>query len=357
MDQFGEIHTLSKNLSYEVIIMTYSYERKEQGAHTSFVTALEEREGRLFRDNSIPTEFSHSVSHLTAEKLIPLSCFGRLDFRSLLTFAIDCDDTKDRDDALSISYDGVFHLGVHIADVSAYVVPFSPLDQEAMERGTSIYLPNRTIPMLPEVLSNDLCSLGCEDRLTVSTMMDIDNEGNVLDYRIEKTIIHPSLTGTYSQVNALLSGRADNRTTDQYSLVYPSLILLRRLSKILRERRMANGADTASDKAEAKIGFQNGTVVLFPRATGIAEMIIEEAMVQANACVADFFRKNNLPAVYRVQGRKGTLAEYQPAHLHHASLALENYAHTTSPIRRLPDLRMQQILTVYLGGCSIESLH
>lgn len=334
--------------------MTY-YRNQVQGS--SFIEKLEKKEWDLITDNNVKIEFPRDLAKIGGVDLKPYVIVGRMDLRSIQTFPIDAEDTKDRDDALSISFDGVFHLGVHIADVAAYVRPCSRLDREAMERGTSIYFPTMTIPMLPKYLSNDLCSLCCKDRLTVSVLMDIDAEGNLMGYRIVKSVIHPVLTGVYSEVNQVLAGNASPETAGKYHPVFNSLTALRELAWILRSRRAARGADTVSDKAPAKVLFTDNTVELVPDSCGIAEMIVEEAMIQANYCVADYFRKKELPAIFRTQNRVNTLAEYLSDRSCHASLALDCYSHFTSPIRRLPDLRMAQLLSAHLLGCNNESLH
>jgi len=318
--------------------------------------ALEEKQQKLLEGENVRIRFPRCISQLTPCNLTP-HCTDRVDLRNQIIFPIDSDETKDRDDALSISFDGgVYHLGVHIADVAAYVSPNSLLDREAMERGTSIYLPTLTVPMLPSLLSDDLCSLCCEDRYTISTLMNIDAEGNLLSYRIVKSIIHPIVVGVYSEVNQVLSGNSSPEITRKYSRVNDSLTLLHQLANILQNRRRAIGSEIANDFGPADIHFIDGRVELSPRRMGAAEMIVEEMMILCNACCADYFRTHQLPAIFRTQRTTNTRAEYHTNLSYHASLSMD-YAHTTSPIRRLADLRMQQILTAHLAGCNLDSIH
>lgn len=322
----------------------------------TFIEELEQKEQALLSANTVPTEFSYAVHKACEKGFDPYPCPDRVDLREMVIIPIDCDSTKDRDDALSISFDGVYHLGVHIADVAAFVTPHSALDRDAMLRGTSIYLPNMTIPMLPEILSNGLCSLDCADRYAISTLMDIDTDGNLLGYRILKSQIHPAVIGVYSEVNQVLRGSASDAIMEKYRQVYNSLVLLQQLAELLRGKRMQRGADTVNDKSLPHVRFTNGALELIPVEYGIAERIVEEAMVMCNTCTADYFRKHDLPAIFRTQDEVNTLAEYHTAKSYHASLRVD-YAHTTSPIRRLADLRMEQVLSAHLLGCNIESLH
>lgn len=322
----------------------------------TFVEELEKREQDFLVANNVTTEFPYDVQKACEKGFDPYSWPDRVDLREMVIVPIDCDTTKDRDDALSISFDGVYHLGVHIADVAAFVTPHSPLDREAMQRGTSIYLPNMTIPMLPEILSNGLCSLDCADRYAISTLMDIDADGKLLGYRILKSRIHPAVIGVYSEINQLLRGDATETIIEKYRPVCDSLMLLRQLAELLREKRKQRGADTVNDKSLPRVRFTNGTAELIPVEYGPAERIVEEAMVMCNTCTADYFLKHDLPAIYRTQDVANTLAEYHTAKSFHASLRID-YAHTTSPIRRLADLRMQQVLSAHLLGCNVESIH
>lgn len=282
----------------------------------------------------------------------------RLDLRDRRCFTIDCDDTKDMDDAISLerTQDG-YLLGVYIADVSAYITPGSPMDQEALYRGTSLYLPDRTIPMLPEVLSNGLCSLNPgEDRKVVAIQMHLDHEANVLKYQIGKAWIRSWIKGSYSEVNQILTGTASVRLMDKYAAILDDLKGLAAVTRILRGRRIANGASVSKNDV-TKVVFTSKGLDLRVVKHGVAEELIEEAMVLANQTVADYFAEHDIPAPYRIQEVKKTMASYNISISRHAELGLKRYLHFTSPIRRVADLKAHQMLTAYLNGASSEELH
>lgn len=311
-----------------------------------------------FRENHINVDFSDEVRSLTSETLAPLPCRNRLDLRSTPCFTIDCDDTKDMDDAVSLEKTNEgYRLGVHIADVAAYIALGSKLDNEALSRGTSIYLPHQTIPMLPKVLSNDLCSLNPNtDRHTVSVLIDLDENGSVTDYSIRKTTIHSLIKGSYTDVNTILNGKAGEKLTAKYAPVSDTVFEMQTLAAKLRQARLQRGANCSNDE-DNKIIVAGWTLDIIHRKKGEAEHIIEEFMVLANRLVAEYFLENNLPVVYRAQTEKGTVAIYTTEQCHHAELNLEHYAHFTSPIRRLADLKIHQVLTAHLNGMDIESIH
>ena len=267
-------------------------EHKKINNSSSFFEELETREMILLEKNGVKIRFPFKIEKMLKDDIVPHFA-KRTDLRDMITFPIDCDDTKDRDDALSYSFDGIHHLGVHIDDVSAYVPPNSALDREATERCTSIYLPTITIPMLPDVLSKDLCSLCCEDKLTISTLMDIDSNGNLIGYHIVKSVIHPALIATYSEVNEVLAKTASDVLMGKYKPVVDILIRLKELASILRNKRTICGADTASDKAPPKVIFQDNAIELIPDVRGIAGMIVEESMIIANYCVLITSAKKN----------------------------------------------------------------
>lgn len=311
-----------------------------------------------FKDNRVEVDFSDAVKHLTAETLIPVPCRHRLDLRALPCFTIDCDDTKDMDDAVSLERtEEGYRLGVHIADVAAYVAPGSELDAEAVSRGTSVYLPHQTVPMLPQVLSNDLCSLNPDaDRLSVSVLIDLDKTGAVMNYSIGKATIRSLIKGSYSQVNKILKGKANAKVSAKYAPVSDSLFEMKSLASKLRQARVRNGANCSNDE-ENKIVVDGWSLDIIHREKGDAEHIIEEFMVLANRLVAEYFLKNSIPVVYRAQTEKGALAIYTTEQCRHAELNLEHYAHFTSPIRRLADLKVHQVLTAHLDGMDREAIH
>ena len=318
---------------------------------------------------------------------------------------IDGDDSKDFDDAVSIKKlkNGKFELGVHIADVSHYVTEKSALDAEAYNRGTSVYLVDHVVPMLPERLSNDLCSLvPHKPRLTLSCFMKVDSLGNIEDYKICETAIKSSARMTYRNVTKVLEG--DMASRNEYADFIEMFENMRELALILRDKRMRRGA-IDFDFPEPYFDIdENGKVVdVYPRELSISNRIIEEFMLAANETVAKHCEKLGIPCVYRVHeepdeekiGRLATLvrifghrlkikekvspkalqsllfrvtgtnaqtvlstvmlrsmmkARYCEENLGHFGLAAEYYCHFTSPIRRYPDLVVHRILKEWLNG-------
>lgn len=318
---------------------------------------------------------------------------GRLDLTDKIIFTIDGADTKDIDDAVSIEKMGdTWRLGVHIADVSNYVKIGSALDKEALKRGTSVYLADRVIPMLPPKLSNGICSLNEGVlRNAMSVFMDIDPSGSVKSYSFAKSVIKSKKKTTYDDVYAILSGEADNALKEEYSLLIPSIYEMKALFEVLKTASKKRG-NVDFDMPEAKIIMgDNGEVNdIVLRERNMAHMMIEEFMVITNATVAEHMVKSNLPSIYRVHEApdgeklesfktfvhtlgitppKGNLtpiklqaflesikdrkefsiissvalrsmqkAKYLNENLGHYGLALGFYTHFTSPIRRYPDL-------------------
>ncbi len=317
----------------------------------------------------------------------------RLDLTNDLIFTIDGDDAKDFDDAVSLTKDKYYTLGVHIADVSYYVKDNTALNTEALNRGTSIYLANQVIPMLPFKLSNGICSLNPNViRLTLSCIIRIDFNGNILGYEIKKSAIKSKYRMTYNKVNAIL--KDDEKLVNEYQEIVSTINDMYELAQILKKRRESKGSinfETKEIKFKLTDGVPTDIVIL---GDGISEGIIEEFMILANEMVATYFMTNNLPFVYRIHEKpdyskleelkkivnnfelkslkkvdvtditlfhfqnllkeakeKGieplinTLAlrtmqkaRYQTKNVGHYGLALVNYSHFTSPIRRYPDL-------------------
>lgn len=333
----------------------------------------------------------------------------RTDLRELPIFTIDGATAKDLDDAVSVEEtDGGYRLGVHIADVSNYVRENSKLDGEAFMRGTSIYYGNSVIPMLPKELSNGICSLNPnEDRLTFSCFMDISAEGKLLSYKIEKSVIRSRVKGVYTEVNEIFDNTASPEILEKYKEVIPSLTIMRKLALILRKAKSDRGAiDFASDEAQVVINDKGVCVGVEKRERGEAERLIEEFMLLANEAVASIAVEKKLPFVYRIHEepeltkledlavslraagidareikpglkpmalkkalektkdtpkekainsialRCMSKARYAPDCLGHFGLALENYCHFTSPIRRYPDLSIHRILSELLNGAT-----
>ena len=327
----------------------------------------------------------------------------RLDLRNEITFTIDGADAKDLDDAVHIKKleNGHFELGVHIADVSYYVKEGSELDKEALNRATSVYVTDRVIPMLPERLSNGICSLNPNvDRLTQSAIMEIDQKGQVVKHTITQTIIKTTFRMTYSDVNDMIAGDEEKRAA--FKAILPSVEAMVELHTILERMRYKRGA-LNFDTKEAKI-LVNKTgrpVDIVLRQRGLAERMIESFMLVANETVAEHFATLNLPFIYRiheepkaekvqkfidyastfgvrvygtansmsqsalqdimkaVQGqpyeevlsmmllRSMQQARYSEHNHGHYGLAAEFYTHFTSPIRRYPDLLVHRMVRDY----------
>ena len=328
---------------------------------------------------------------------------GRRDLRNEEIFTIDGDDTKDIDDAISIKKlpNGNYELGVHIADVSYYVREGSPLDNEAMERGTSVYLVDRVIPMLPHELSNGICSLNPDvDRLVMSCVMEFDGEGRQVNYEIFPSVIRSRIQMTYKKVNSLLE---NNVLPEGYESYEKSLRLMGELSKILRKAKVKRGyIDFGVDEAKILVDEKCVPTDIVLRDRGVGENMIEDFMIAANECVATHIYFMNLPFIYRVHEypkeekirsflgfvsslgytitgnvkdvkpttiqmileqlkekpefkilsslmlRSMQKAVYKPENLGHYGLASTCYTHFTSPIRRYPDLTVHRLLRTYL---------
>lgn len=334
----------------------------------------------------------------------------RRDLRDTVIFTIDGDDTKDIDDAISIKKlsNGHYELGVHIADVSYYVKEGSPLDNEAMERGTSVYLVDRVIPMLPHELSNGICSLNPNvDRLAISCVMEFDSNGKQIKYDIFPSVIRSRIQMTYKKVNSILE---DNVIPEGYEDFADDLRLMKELADILRAMKVRRGY-IDFDVDEAKILVDENCVptdvVLRNRGTG--EMLIEDFMIAANECVATHIYFMNLPFIYRVHDmpkeekirsylsfignlgyqipgnikdfkpksmqklieylsdkkefkilselllRSMQKAIYQKENIGHYGLASSCYTHFTSPIRRYPDTTVHRLLRTYLFNHDMSS--
>lgn len=312
---------------------------------------------KQFENNNISVDFPENLENLTEKKLSFEYCSNRIDLRNIPCFTIDCENTQDMDDAISLTKTrSGYMLGVHIADVGNYIAAYSALDREAYHRGTSIYLPHMTIPMLPEVLSNNCCSLNPNmDRNGLSVLISLDGNARVESYKITKSIIRSRLKGCYSEINELFGLCYSSAIAEKYSTVAESLFNMKKIADKLREDRARCGA-RIFDKMEPNISIVNGVIELVPQKKGIAESIVEEYMVLANRLVSEYFVTNNLPVIFRAQEIKKTLAKYTTTPCQHADLAMEHYLHFTSPIRRLADLKIHQILTLHLNGVSNEDI-
>ena len=338
----------------------------------------------------------------------------RLDLRGEPIFTIDSKDAKDLDDAISVKRtDFGYTLGVHIADVSHYVKEGSAIDEEAINRGTSVYFADRVIPMLPEVLSNGACSLNAgTDKLAFSALIELDKEGHITKYDFKKTIINSKVRGVYSEVNEILDGTASEEILNKYAPVMESLMSAKELADILKANSAARGT-MELDSGESKfILDENGICIdIMPRVSGEAEQLIEQMMVTANIAAAKFSLDHKLPFLYRVHGtpdpkrveelvtllqlvgvpckeivkpnpetqdfaaildrvrglpcetlvsqrllRTMEKARYSTEETGHFGLALSNYSHYTSPIRRYPDTSIHRVLSAFVEGMPAEEV-
>ncbi|MGN0973984.1 MAG: ribonuclease R [Bacilli bacterium] len=335
---------------------------------------------------------------------------GRVDLTNEVIFTIDGDDTKDIDDAISIEKldNGNYKLGVHIADVSYYVKENTPLDNDAMERGTSVYLVDRVIPMLPHELSNGICSLNPNvERLAISCVMEIDKSGQTVDYSIFESVIKSRIQMTYKKVNMILS---DKGIPEGYEEFVDKLKLMKELADILRKMKHDRGSiDFDVDEAKILVDEKCHPTEIVLRERDNGEMLIEDFMIAANECVATHIYFMQLPFIYRVHEypveekirsflgflsslgynlpldikdtkpktiqqlleflkdkkeykilsslllRNMQKAKYIPENLGHYGLASKCYTHFTSPIRRYPDTTVHRLLRTYLFNKQLDS--
>lgn len=359
---------------------------------------VEER--ALIRAHNLKEDFPPEVleaAERQAERSPLDDLTGRIDLRDDLIITIDGEDTRDIDDAISIRREGgKFYLGVHIADVTHYVRWHSPIDNEAFSRGTSVYFPDRVLPMLPTALSNQICSLNeGVPRLTLSCFMTIDMNGKVLERRVVPSVICSRHRMTYKAVTAIAQGDAEMRA--EYLDLVEFVQTAVELTKILKRARESKGG-VALDVKEAKILYENGTISIPDYERTISHEMIEQFMVLANESVATIMTEKAMPFVYRIHERPGeekaqdfltflreagvfakfdpsrvTPADYQnllrslegsplyalvnrvmlrsmmkaaysPENVGHFGLASDCYCHFTSPIRRYPDLCIHRII-------------
>lgn len=328
---------------------------------------------------------------------------GRTDLRDKMIFTIDGDDTKDIDDAISLDIldNGNYRLGVHIADVSHYVKEDTELDKEAYERGTSVYLADRVIPMLPHKLSNGICSLNPNvDRLAISCVMDIDSTGEVVSYDIFESVIKSNIQMTYKKVNKILE---ENIVPEGYERYKDTLLKMKEVAHILRKNKLEKGyIDFDLDEAKIIVNESGEAIDVTLRARGIGEKLIEDFMIAANETVARHIFYMDYPFIYRVHGEpneekitkfmhyisvlgytitgkinkitpksmQGILEQlkdakeysmmskellrsmqkaiYDTKNIGHFGLASKCYTHFTSPIRRYPDTTVHRLLHTYL---------
>ncbi len=357
----------------------------------------------------LPASFPEKVlnrAERVKDEVIPADLEGRLDLRDWQMVTIDGEDAKDLDDAVSLTEEGDFYrLGVHIADVTNYVQEGSALDREALKRGTSVYLVDRVIPMLPHRLSNGICSLNQGvDRLALSCIMDIDQKGNVVNHRIAETVIRVDQRMTYTSVKKILENR-DAEEIQRYNGLVPMFQRMEKLSGILREKRRKRGSiDFDFPESKIQLDQQGRPLEIRPYDRNVATKIIEDFMLLANETVAQDYYWQGLPFLYRTHETpdpekirqlamfihnfgysiKNGRDEIHPKELQkllariedlpeealisrltlrsmkrakytaecsgHFGLAAQYYCHFTSPIRRYPDLQIHRIIKDNLRG-------
>lgn len=357
----------------------------------------------------LPVEFSEKIMHQVenvSNEVSTADMAGRMDFREWQTVTIDGEDAKDLDDAITLTKEGDnYKLGVHIADVSNYVQEHSALDVEALSRGTSVYLVDRVIPMLPHKLSNGICSLNAgENRLTLSCVMTIDPKGNVIDHTIAESVIKVDRRMSYTSVKKILEDHDENEIREYENLV-PMFELMRELAAVLRKKRMKRGSiDFDFPETKIVLDEKGKPIEIKPYERNVATKIIEDFMLIANETVAQDYFWQELPFVYRTHDNPDTekikklstfinnfgysihigqdevhpkelqkllqkidgtpeealisrltlrsmkQAKYTTMSTGHFGLATPYYCHFTSPIRRYPDLQIHRIIKDNLRG-------
>lgn len=357
----------------------------------------------IVKSFGIPSEFPEKVmkqAQRVPDHVLDADRDGRLDLRHLQTVTIDGEDAKDLDDAISLTKEGdIYHLGVHIADVSNYVQYNSALDREALKRGTSVYLADRVVPMLPERLSNGICSLNQgEDRLALSCLMDINEKGKVVSHQIAETVINVNERMCYTDVKNILED-TDEEAKKRYDALIPMFFMMKELSGILRNSRHHRGSiDFDFPESKIILNAAGKAIDVKPYEANVATKIIEDFMLMANETVAQEYCTEEIPFVYRthdnpdpekveslltllhnqgvkiqkakeeitpkeiqqiiesIEGlpneamisrlvlRSMKQAKYTTECSGHFGLAAKYYCHFTSPIRRYPDLQIHRII-------------
>lgn len=357
----------------------------------------------------MPVEFSEKIMHQVenvSKEVTDADMAGRMDLRDWTMVTIDGEDAKDLDDAVSLFMDGDnYVLGVHIADVSNYVQEHSALDVEALKRGTSVYLVDRVIPMLPHALSNGICSLNeAQNRLTLSCIMTINPKGEVIDHKIAETVIRTNRRMTYTNVKKILEDK-DPEVMEEYKELVPMFEKMAELASILRKRRMKRGSiDFDFPETKVILNDKGEPIDIKPYDRNVATKLIEDFMLIANETVASHFFWQEIPFVYRTHENPDTekihklstfinnfgyslhigadevhpkelqkllekiegtdeealisrltlrsmkQARYTTACTGHFGLAASYYCHFTSPIRRYPDLQIHRIIKETLRG-------
>jgi ribonuclease R len=367
----------------------------------------------IIREHDLPVEFPEEVMRFLnqiPEEIDPGEMKGRLDIRKLQTVTIDGEDAKDLDDAITLSKEGeIYHLGVHIADVSHYVKEGSVLDKEALKRGTSVYLVDRVIPMLPHKLSNGICSLNAgTDRLALSCFMDINSKGEVVSHRIAETVVQVDERMTYTSVAKIVEDH-DEEECRKYEALVPMFYEMLELSQILKKCRRKRGSiDFDFPESKIVVDAKGKPIDIQAYERNKATKIIEEFMLIANETIAEDFFWQEIPFLYRTHDypdeekikklgifinnfgysihigqdeihpkelqkllmkiedtpeeplisrltlRSMKQAKYTVANTGHFGLSAKYYCHFTSPIRRYPDLQIHRIIKENLNGALDE---
>ncbi|PAO68791.1 MULTISPECIES: ribonuclease R [Bacillus] len=405
---------------HKVVVKLTSYPEGRMNAEGEIETILGHKNDpgidilSVIHKHGLPGEFPADAmeqASSTPDTIDEKDLKDRRDLRDQVIVTIDGADAKDLDDAVTVTKldDGSFKLGVHIADVSHYVTENSPIDKEALERGTSVYLVDRVIPMIPHRLSNGICSLNPKvDRLTLSCEMTINSQGQVTEHEIFQSVIKTTERMTYSDVNKILVDD-DEELKQKYEPLVPMFKDMERLAQILRDKRMDRGAvDFDFKEAKVLVDDEGAVKDVVIRERSVAEKLIEEFMLVANETVAEHFHWMNVPFIYRiheepnaeklqkflefvttfgyvVKGTAGNIhpralqsildavrdrpeetvistvmlrsmkqAKYDPQSLGHFGLSTEFYTHFTSPIRRYPDLIVHRLIRTYLINGKVD---
>lgn len=400
---------------YKVVVEVVKWPKKSRNPEGRVIEVLGHKDEAgtdilsIIRQFDLPEEFSEEV--IQAAKDIPqtvskIEISKRKDLRDLRVITMDGADAKDLDDAISIEVksNGNFLLGVHISDVSYYVEKGGLIDQEAYTRGTSVYLVDRVIPMLPKELSNGICSLNPnEDRLAISVFMEIDSEGKVINHEIVESVIRSNERMIYEDVTKILEDN-DQELIERYSDYVDDFRDMETLAQTLRDKRMRRGSiDFDLDETKITLDLKGKPIDVMPYERGISNRIIEEFMLVCNETVAEFMTWNDIPFVYRIHeeptiekilefnefihnfghhlkgiggkihpkslqnlleqikgSREETIistvmlrslqkAKYSSENMGHFGLAAKYYSHFTAPIRRYPDLIIHRIIKDFLG--------
>lgn len=400
---------------HKVVVKILTYGNRDKNPEGEVIEILGHRNDpgvdilSIVLSHQLPTEFPPEVVEQCKsipEQVIEEEIKNRLDYREKITVTIDGEDAKDLDDAITLEkQEGFYELGVHIADVSHYVTEGSPLDQEAYKRGTSVYLIDRVIPMLPHQLSNGICSLNAgTDRLALSCIMKVDMQGKVFDYQICETVIHVDRRMSYTSVRKILIDK-DEKERQEYEEFIPLFENMLELSAVLRERRKERGS-IDFDFPETKITLdENGwPIKIMPYERNAAHKMIEDFMLLANETIAENYYWQDIPFLYRthekpdeekihklkvliqnfgyflksnhseihpkeiqkllarIEGspeepfisrialRSMKQARYSAECIGHFGLSAKYYSHFTSPIRRYPDLQIHRIIKEMIHG-------